>query len=262
MSRWDDKQKPGEKSKDHGKKDSKHNEREHGLGGKKDETPKGKPFREFLTVAGASAEITGLVTAPEDEVPAAAFPSYWYQPNKPPITDQGSSPRCVAHSNGSDQNHMDRTESGRFWNFDEVKFFEQIGGGPDGAYLSAGLDRRRDFGYPTLDGDRGQHKISAYYRVDQTVAGVKTALRALPKNGGVIFLLPWYHSWFHTFASGKLPMPDYLVGYHAIYCDGWNDNYGFRLPNSWGRDWGLNGRCFLPYAHLDKAVVIYRTKDR
>lgn len=262
-SPWDDKQKPNEKSKDHGKKDAQHNEHEHGLGGKKPDKPDKAPKLRDLLVSSASVpvELINAAVAPDTDVLAGGFPSFYYQPNRPPILNQGDTPMCVAYSNAADQAHMDRPEGGKFYDFDERTFFVRIGGGPGGAYLTSGLDERKARGYPTPTGGPQYHKIAGYWQVDGTVAAVKAALTALPKNGGVIFLLPWHHSWFHPFASGKLPAPDYLVGYHAIWADGWNDNYGIQLQNSWGPLWGVGGRCYLPYARIASALQIFRTKD-
>ena len=45
-------------------------------------------------------------------------------------------------------------------------------------------------------------------------------------------------------------------GYHMILLVGWNEN-GFILQNSWGKDWGNNGRAILPYDYpIDSAWAI------
>jgi hypothetical protein len=43
---------------------------------------------------------------------------------------------------------MDRPESGLYPGYDRSKFFAEIGGGPNGAYLRSALSRRLHFGYP------------------------------------------------------------------------------------------------------------------
>jgi hypothetical protein len=40
--------------------------------------------------------------------PVAADPTSWVEPNTPPVTNQGTTPQCVAYSSAYDQNHMDR----------------------------------------------------------------------------------------------------------------------------------------------------------
>ena len=45
-------------------------------------------------------------------------------------------------------------------------------------------------------------------------------------------------------------------GYHMILLVGWNDK-GYILQNSWGKDWGNNGRAILPYDYpIDSAWAI------
>jgi len=268
-SPWDDRQKPNERSKDHDKRDHGHGPHEHGLGGQKDDRPdakkpKGKGDVEtFLAELAAGPDLMAAAALPDQLASTAAFPSSYYVPNPPPVRDQGLSPQCVAYSDGYDQAHMDRPEAGRWLDFDESRFFSQIGGGPNGAYLGDALVQRRDFGYPTVaGGDRGAHRIAAFYRIATAINSIKAAIVASPLNGGVLAIGPWYHSWFHPLASGKLPAPDYAVGGHATWWRGWNDNLGFRIRNSWGTDWGLAGDCFLPYAHVARMWEIWRTKDR
>jgi C1A family cysteine protease len=203
---------------------------------------------------------------------AVTYPSYYYITSVPPVTDQGTTPQCVAYSDAYDQNQQDRPELGRFNQMDHNLFFQQIGGTSDGAYVENALNRRRDFGYPekvnvpasggypSQDGnqDTATHKIAGWTQIALDVDSIKAALKL---GHGVIFTTEWYHSWFHPFTSGKLPAPDYVVGDHAIWCRGWNDTYGFRLRNSWGTGWGLSGDCFTPYAFLAHAFAVYRSTD-
>lgn len=261
---FDHLQRPDQKTKDHGKKDQQHNEHERGLGAKGDEKP-GKHIGHYnaaLQLLGPDGEPLGATEAGEEPLSGLVLPERFTIPRVPPVTDQGSSPRCVAHSNAYDQNQHDRAELGRFFNFDQAKFFNQIGGGPNGAYLSAGLNRRRDFGYPEQDAtpSPGRHRILTYASIEKSAAAVKNAL--FTRRHGVLFILPWYHSWFHTLSGGKLPAPDYQVGHHAIWGRGFNNAKGIRLRNSWGTDYGMDGDCFLPYAYVSRAVVIYISTDR
>lgn len=233
----------------HGLTTDGHGSDEHGLGAHPSpEDPRDFPLAQLLAATG----------------PVAAYPTSFLEPNTPPVTNQGTSPQCVAYSSAYDQNHMDRVEDGRFVNFNEPRFFTLIGGSSAGAYMRTALDRRLHYGYPVTglpDASQATHKLKAYYRVPLDAPSVKAALLASPGNGGVLFIGPWYHSWFHPLTSGKLPPPDYVVGGHAIWARGWNDSLGVRLHNSWGPLWGLSGDCFLPYAYLDRVWEIWRTID-
>jgi hypothetical protein len=201
------------------------------------------------------------------------YPAYFYVGSVPPVTDQDGTPQCTAYSSAYDQNQQDRPELGRFNQMDEGLFFKQIGGTSNGSYMNLALDRRKAYGYPekinvgasggypSQDGDRdtASHMIASYALVALAVNPIKDALQ---RGHGVLLTTVWFHAWFHPFASGKLPAPDYAVGGHAIWVRGWNDTYGFRLRNSWGTDWGVSGDCFLPYAFLSHGYAAYRTTDK
>jgi hypothetical protein len=254
---WNKRQHPEQKAKEHGKRDALHNEHEHGLGGERD------PQRESLPNQDAG-DLTAL--EPEDSEPIVGLvdtttsASWFYIPNCPPVRDQDGTPQCVAYSNAYDQAQQDRPEGGKFYDFWESRFFNQIGGGPNGALMTAGLTQRRDYGYPTIvGGDRSGHRIASYTQVALNVTAIKSALA---KGHGVLVIGDWFHSWFHPFLSGKLPAPDYRVGGHAFWIHGWNDTYGFTARNSWGTDWGLRGDFRVPYAFLSRMYAAYRTTDK
>jgi C1A family cysteine protease len=272
---WNQRQNPGQKSKDHGKHDATHGAHEHGMGAQRDPDhehgPKQEPDDLTIIEPDDGEELAGV--SGEPLAGTTSYPSTFFIGNVPPVTDQGTTPRCVAHSNGYDTNQQDRPELGRFNNLDEALFFQQIGGTSNGAYMTAGLNRRRDYGYPEAinvpasggypaqDGNRdtGTHRIAGYTQIALTVSAIKAALKL---GHGVLVIGDWYHSWFHPFASGKLPAPDYKVGGHARWYRGWNDSYGFRMRNSWGTDWGIAGDCYEPYAYLSRLYAAYRTTDK
>jgi hypothetical protein len=251
-SPWDQEQRSDERSKDHGKRDKDHNEHEHGTGARRSpDDPRDFPLEKFLASAGVQ--------------PAAAidFPATYLLPNRPPHRNQLDSPQCVAYSSGYDQSHLDRTELGRFFDPWESRFFGQINGGPNGAFMRDALQRRLEYGYPVQNtGHRGRHRIGAYYRVPLGLEQVRLGLVTKPVNGGILVLGPWYHSWFHPLASGKLPAPDYEVGGHAWWLTGWDDARGLRGQNSWGTGWGAGGDFYLPYSFLSRMWEVWRTVDR
>jgi hypothetical protein len=248
---YDKIQKPDEKSPEHDKKGQTHNKNERGLGAEKSpDDPKDYKVADLFAKEGIAAA-------------AIDFPDYYVIPNRPPIRNQGTSPMCVAYSSGYDQSHMDRPEIGKYFDPWETKFFAQIGGTSAGAFMRNALDRRKNYGYPVENvGNRSAHRISAYYRVPLTLPDIQTALTLKPLNGGVLMLGPWYHSWFHTFTSGKLPYPDYYVGGHAWWVIGWNDNYGLIGQNSWGIDYGKGGLFYMPYSYIPRMWEVWRTVDR
>ena len=268
---WNKKQHPEQKSPEHGKKDHGHGPGEHGYGALRDldleHGPKQKP--DDLTIQEPD-EGTGTPTDIGGPMAGTSFPSSFYVADPPPVQNQGTTPHCVAYSNAYDQNQHDRRDNvtNTFKNFDEAKFFAQIGGTSAGAYMNKGLARRRDYGYPEAvnvsgqdsNPDSGRHRIASYTAIALTVTAIKEALM---RGHGVLVIGDWFHSWNHPLASGKLPAPDYRVAGHARWWRGWNDAYGFRERESFGTGWGpIGGDCFVPYAYLNRLYAAYRTTDK
>lgn len=180
--------------------------------------------------------------ASEGLTASVVLPATYAAPGMPPILNQGSSPMCVAYSSSAMKAWQDRRDLERFFDFDEPRFFAEIGGTAAGAYVRAAMERMRTAGYPVVgSGDPAHHRIAAYYAVPRDLATIKAAIFDL---GPIIVSTPWYRSWFRS-TGGVLPRPDSLVGGHAIVAYGW-DTRGLRLRNSWGADWGVGGDCWMP----------------
>jgi len=192
--------------------------------------------------------------------PSANLPTTYKRGSMPAVLDQGSTPQCVAYAASTIKGWQDYDESLRFWNFDEGRFFVQIDGDENGAYIRDAFVRLRNYGYPVVTvNEAAKHKVASWYYVDKSVAKLKAAIYDV---GPVIIGTDWFNSWFRPNSAGVLPAPDYRVGGHALVIYGWDDAKGFRLRNSWGTDWGLSGDAFLPYAYaLDKAWSFYESVD-
>jgi hypothetical protein len=198
--------------------------------------------------------------AAEGLVASVVLPASYASPAMPPVLDQGSSPMCVAFSSSAMKAWQDRRDQERFFDFDEPRFFSEIGGTAQGAYVRSALERMRTAGYPVVGvGDRAHHRIAAYYAVPRVVATIKAAILDL---GPIVVSTTWYRSWFHP-GKGVLPAADVAVGGHAIVAYGW-DARGLRLRNSWGSGWGISGDCWMPQdlvPHLARRVE-GRRRDR
>lgn len=91
----------------------------------------------------------------------------------------------------------------------------------------------RDYGYP--------NRISEYCRVD-TVSAAKLALMS---GAPLLMAMEWYSDM--VVVDGVL-MSNFIgcEGGHCMYIYGWNER-GWKIANSWGEDWGVNGKFILPY---------------
>jgi hypothetical protein len=192
-------------------------------------------------------QLSKLLTAQEA---AVILPPSYDVPKLPPIYDQGNSPMCVAYSDATEQAAFDLIDQGHNYLWDFSYFFRLIGGGPNGAILRNGLDRRLWRGYPLKPAGSGNsassHRIAAYYAVPRTQIDVQ---RAIFTRGVCILGIPWFNSWFYPDEGGFLPSPDYQVGGHAIAIIGYSPSAA-HLQNSWGTGWSVDGRCWMPWHYL------------
>lgn len=217
---------------------------EHGLGGKP------SPVDERDWPIDALYALTGK--------DAVVLPASWIiPPPYPPPVDQGTSPMCVAYSAAGEQGYFDLRDQGTF-NYDEPRFFYDIGGDANGAVIRDAFAYRLASGYPIhTSGQASLHRIAAYYAVPVTRADLCQAILAF---GPLILGTPWYWSWFHPI-GGVLPAPTTVAGGHAIEAVGW-DARGLRLRNSWGTGWGIGGDAFLPWAYLSRVREAWKALDR
>ena len=94
-------------------------------------------------------------------------------------------------------------------------------------------DELYDKGYP--------HRISQYCRVE-SVNAIKASLYA---GNPVLMAMMWYDDM--EVIDGVLTTS--YVGYaggHCMFIYGWNE-IGWKVQNSWGEDWGVNGCMIIPY---------------
>jgi hypothetical protein len=195
--------------------------------------------------------------------PEAAPPPQFFRPNSP-LLDQNQTPQCVAYSTASMKADQDRLDMGRWFNFDEARFFYSIGGGPNGAYLRNAMGRMRFYGYPEQGGgNASKHKIQAYYAVPITPLAIKQALIAF---GPIVFGFQWPSNWMVCPPDGVLPSPSGTEGGHAVKCYGYSPA-GIYLRNSWG-SWGARmptgrrtGNCIVPWHDIGRAFEAWRSID-
>ena len=101
------------------------------------------------------------------------------------------------------------------------------------ANVNANFDSIKDEAYP--------HRISSYMKL-KGETDIKTAL---VKYGYVIVSMPWHIDaslkngvYYHKSAKRR--------GYHAVVIYGW-DERGWLVQNSWGKNWGQDGRFVVPF---------------
>lgn len=104
-------------------------------------------------------------------------------------------------------------------------------------------DRLFEYGYP--------HRISQYCRVDSANA-MKASLMA---GNPVLIAMEWFEDM--EVIDGVLTT-SYVnsAGGHCMFIYGW-DERGWKVQNSWGKDWGNNGTMIVPYEmHIEECWTL------
>lgn len=89
------------------------------------------------------------------------------------------------------------------------------------------------------------NRITSYYRCT-TANEIKKALTAY---GPVAFAMSWYSDIYVDKTTGIMHTaadPNTAEGGHCMMIYGWTKD-GWRIQNSWGTSWGIDGRAILPY---------------
>lgn len=78
---------------------------------------------------------------------------------------------------------------------------------------------------------------------------------AVGHHGPAVLGINWYESMFDCDTQGRLKVSGAIAGGHAILCNGFNVKKGlYRLHNSWGRGWALDGEAFLSCADMARLL--------
>lgn len=76
--------------------------------------------------------------------------------------------------------------------------------------------------------------------------GVHDLALAVGYAGPVVLGIDWWANMMQTDGAGYVHVGGGIVGGHAILCNGYSmTKRHFRLVNSWGTGWGINGECFI-----------------
>lgn len=151
------------------------------------------------------------------------------------IKDQGNTMKCVPYSL-SYVLELDHKLNGEeiIIDIDDIYKHRTNSGG--------GMQIREALKYIKKQGYKGHH-IKSYWKLPSSLI-IKYNLLT---NGPCIMALPVYSD-KNDFWNGH----DYQGG-HAICCIGYDEN-GFILLNTWGRNFGDNGKCYLPYSEMNKII--------
>lgn len=168
--------------------------------------------------------------------------TYNYVPVMPPVTDQGSSSKCVCHALTAyldwNKNQFEGDNNGGQFDIDALYDIRSD-------KKSEGIQIKEALSFLRHKGLNGA-KIKEYALVGSEIA----LQQALVMNGPCPLALPVKSD------GDKFWKGNSLYGGHCVLAVGYNKD-GFILRNSWGKNWGSNGYVILPYKDFGDILEIW-----
>ena len=91
-----------------------------------------------------------------------------------------------------------------------------------------------------------------WYKEYRWAFGVDDLALAVSRHGPAVLGVNWYAGMFYPDKQGFIHVTGTLAGGHAILCNGYNvKGKYFKLHNSWGKTWGVNGGCKISYDDMN-----------
>jgi hypothetical protein len=89
-------------------------------------------------------------------------------------------------------------------------------------------------------------KSLGYFDEYRWAFGEEDLARTIGYRGPCVLGIRWYQGMFNTDGKGYVHPTGGVMGGHAILCDSFNLKLNrYRLSNSWGKDWGMSGYCYV-----------------
>lgn len=108
-----------------------------------------------------------------------------------------------------------------------------------------------DYDGSTVNGGMKAGRKKGYYGEWRWASNVGDLALAIGYHGPAVLGIGWYEGMMDPDTDGIIYPAGLLQGGHAILCNGYNVKTGlFRLHNSWGKNWGLNGECFISTTNM------------
>ena len=94
-----------------------------------------------------------------------------------------------------------------------------------------------------------------WYKEYRWAFGEEDLALAIGHHGPAVLGINWYAAMSEPDKNGLIKTSGSLQGGHAILCNGYNVKTKlYRLHNSWGPNWGINGECFILAADMAKLL--------
>ena len=100
---------------------------------------------------------------------------------------------------------------------------------------------------------KNTNKINSYY----WAYDINTLINTVLNIGPVVVGTYWYLRMFYPDRSGLIRIGGPIVGGHAYVINGIDTNKKlFRIKNSWGRRWGINGSAYISFNDMSRLIMM------
>lgn len=203
-------------------------------------------------------------------LPPVVLPEkYQCRPNEP-LMNQGGTSECVCFSMTLIRRMHELCEVGSYPAFDPHALYltaKTKDGIPtlDGTYPRVVLDIMLHSGMPVKGYEHKGwlcpksnyhpgYKIGGYWRI--TRESNDAIKQIIMQYGAVSAACTWYTEWCDAMTGqGIFRPPIHGEGGHNWVIDGWDNNKGWRVCNSWGPIWGVLGVAYMPF-EMFRSVVL------
>ena len=109
-------------------------------------------------------------------------------------------------------------------------------------------------GTAVLAGVKVAHKLG-WFDSYRWAFGLEDLILGVGYNGPSVLGIRWYEGMTTPDESNYIKPTGRCVGGHCILCNAVNvKKQRFTLHNSWGKDWGINGECYINFEDMDKLL--------
>lgn len=96
-----------------------------------------------------------------------------------------------------------------------------------------------------------------HFREYRWALNLNDLILAIGYKGPAVIGINWYTGMFRPDSTGLIKPTGGVAGGHAILVRGVSLKLKrFRLSNSWGQDWGLNGDCFVEFDDMERLLFV------
>lgn len=224
----------------------------------------------------------------------AANSSVDLSPKMPPVYDQGNTSSCTGNGVAACVEYLrlcqglrDFTPS-RLFLYYNGRTYENTSNSDAGAEIADVVKGVQQFGYchedvwpfietkVTVSPDQSCYldaKKHNVFNVNDVAQDLNHMKYILEHHGPIIFGSTLYASFLSKSVeeNGMVPMPnprEKVLGGHCMVIVGFDDEtQRFKVRSSWGKNWGAEGYCFMPYEYIlnkdltDDCHVLWAVKE-